>query len=163
MQTAYTIKADFALLCQLVAGGQQPKVIIEKENYIVAMRGCGMNNEQTLEPNTTGCTNALTTVQKDNLLLESAIIKMERTDEAKAIRKQYEAHEITARMSELRQPTLREDGLTNTITTVQKDNLLIEQTKCVGDLNDGKWGGASPPARPRIYGRHCASTSGDYP
>ena len=29
-----------------------------------------MNNEQTLEPNTTGCANALTTVQKDNLCLE---------------------------------------------------------------------------------------------
>jgi len=49
-------------------GGQQPKVITE--NCIVAMRGRGMNNEQTLEPNTTGCVNALTTVQKDNLCLE---------------------------------------------------------------------------------------------
>ena len=29
-----------------------------------------MNNTQTLEPNTTGCVNALTTVQKDNLCLE---------------------------------------------------------------------------------------------
>ena len=38
--------------------------------YIVAMRGRGMNNEQTLEPNTSGVTNALTTVQKDNLCLE---------------------------------------------------------------------------------------------
>ena len=38
--------------------------------YIVAMRGRGMNNEQTLEANTSGTTNALTTVQKDNLCVE---------------------------------------------------------------------------------------------
>lgn len=37
----------------------------------VAMRGRGMNNEQTLEPNTTGTTNAITTVQKDNLVMET--------------------------------------------------------------------------------------------
>lgn len=70
-----------------MAGGQQPKVIIEKEQLCVAMRGRGMDNKQTLEPNTTGCTNAL--------------------------------------------------------TTVQKDNLVIEQTKCIGGLNEGKWGGGN--------------------
>lgn len=39
-------------------------------NYIVASRGRGEHNEQRLEPNLSGCTNALTTVQKDNLVLE---------------------------------------------------------------------------------------------
>lgn len=37
----------------------------------VAMRGRGMDNKQQLEPNMTGTTNALTTVQKDNLLMET--------------------------------------------------------------------------------------------
>ena len=106
--------------------------------YIVAMRGrnpdkptdrtAGKHTEQRLEKAPEGMVNTLTTVQKDNLVLESAIIKMERTNEAKAIRKQYEAHEIEARMSDLRQPTLREDGCTNTLTTVQKDNLLMEES-----------------------------------
>jgi site-specific DNA-cytosine methylase len=39
--------------------------------YIVAMRGRGENNEQQLEPNTQGVVNALTTVQKDNLVMET--------------------------------------------------------------------------------------------
>lgn len=39
-------------------------------NYIVASRGRGENNEQRLEPNNSGCTNTITTVQKDNLVLE---------------------------------------------------------------------------------------------
>lgn len=39
--------------------------------YIVAMRGRGENNEQQLEPNAQGVDNALTTVQKDNLVMET--------------------------------------------------------------------------------------------
>lgn len=39
--------------------------------YIVAMRSRGENNEQQLEPNTQGVVNALTTVQKDNLVMET--------------------------------------------------------------------------------------------
>lgn len=38
-------------------------------NYIVAMRGRGENNEQQLEPQLSGKTNALTSVQKDNLVV----------------------------------------------------------------------------------------------
>jgi DNA (cytosine-5)-methyltransferase 1 len=67
------------------AGGNiQPKVIEETKcvgglsdsvggsyKYIVAMRGRGENNEQQLEPNTQGVVNALTTVQKDNLVMET--------------------------------------------------------------------------------------------
>lgn len=39
-------------------------------NYIVAMRGRGENNEQQLEPQPSGKTNALTSVQKDNLVMQ---------------------------------------------------------------------------------------------
>ena len=39
--------------------------------YIVAMRGRGESNEQQLELNTQGVDNALTTVQKDNLVMET--------------------------------------------------------------------------------------------
>lgn len=40
------------------------------DNFIVAMRGRGENNEQQLEPNTSGKTNTLTSVQKDNLVMQ---------------------------------------------------------------------------------------------
>lgn len=58
-------------------GGLQPKIL---ENKIVAMRGrnhdnpsdrtAGIPTEQRLEANTQGISNCLTSVQKDNLLLE---------------------------------------------------------------------------------------------
>lgn len=40
------------------------------ESICVAMRGRGENNDQQLEPNYTGKTNTLTSVQKDNLVLQ---------------------------------------------------------------------------------------------
>lgn len=48
---------------------------MEKDNYLMepivaASRGCGEMNEQHLEPRTDGVTNTLTTVEKDNLLME---------------------------------------------------------------------------------------------
>lgn len=58
-------------------GNQEPKII---EYQIVAMRGRNPDNpsdrtvgsptEQRLEPNTQGMCNSLTTVQKDNLVME---------------------------------------------------------------------------------------------
>ena len=52
--------------------------------YIVAMRGRGEDNEQQLELNTQGVVNALTTVQKDNLVMEEKGAKQ--NDEEKRIR-----------------------------------------------------------------------------
>lgn len=69
-------------------GGIQPKIMeIQKmEQCIVAMRGrnpenpsdrtAGIELEQRLEPNTEGICNNLTTVQKDNLVLEKKSIKI---------------------------------------------------------------------------------------
>ena len=64
-----------------MGGGQTPMVV---EKTCVAMRGrnpenpsdrtTGCPTEQRLEPNTTACTNTLTTVQKDNLVLEETVI-----------------------------------------------------------------------------------------
>ena len=62
-------------------GGIQPKVI---DSTIVAMRGRGENNEQTLEVNGSGSANALTTVQKDNLVLERNMAESERQSRIKA-------------------------------------------------------------------------------
>ena len=54
------------------------------ETQCVAMRGRGENNEQKLEPNSQGVVNALTTVQKDNLVMEEKGAKQ--NDEEKRIR-----------------------------------------------------------------------------
>lgn len=55
-----------ATLSTMQGGNQEP--------IIVASRGRGENNEQQLEPNITGTTNTLTSVQKDNYVAEPQII-----------------------------------------------------------------------------------------
>ena len=56
------------------------------------------------------------------MIIEANSIRMVRTEEGKALRKQYENHEIHHGFNEHREPELRKDGVTNTLSTVQKDN-----------------------------------------
>lgn len=50
--------------------GQRPT-----DNFIVASRGRGLNNEQHLEPRKDGLTNTITSVQKDNYLASDMRIR----------------------------------------------------------------------------------------
>lgn len=52
-----------------------------------------------------------------------------RTEYGKAIRKKYESGEIKESRHKMTSLEPREDGITNTITTVQKDNLLMIQNQ----------------------------------
>jgi DNA (cytosine-5)-methyltransferase 1 len=88
---------------------------------------------QRLEPNLNGKTNCLTSVQKDNLVV---CLTPKRTDYGKQIRKQYESGEVSAMRKEVSQLEPRSDGKTNTITTVQKDN-LIASTNYIQDYSNG--------------------------
>ena len=106
------------------------------EPFIVASRGrnpenpsdrtLGAPTEQRLEPNFSGCTNTLTSVQKDNYVCEPQVLRAERTEYGKAIRKQYEAGEIDEKIGNMRVMKPRTDGIANTITSVQKDNYVAE-------------------------------------
>ena len=58
------------------------------------------------------------------MIIEAESIRMVRTEEGKALRKQYENHEIHHGFNEHREPELRKDGVTNTLSTVQKDNYI---------------------------------------
>jgi hypothetical protein len=53
-------------------------------------------------------------------------LRYQRTDYAKKIRKQYEAGEIKERRCNMREYTVRTDGCWNTISTVVKDNYILE-------------------------------------
>lgn len=53
-------------------------------------------------------------------------LRMVRTDEGKRLRKAYEAHEVHHGYNEHRKAEPRTDGLCNTLSTVQKDNYLLE-------------------------------------
>ena len=121
-------------------GNRMPLVIEEKEPFIVASRGrnpenpsdrtTGAPTEQRLEPNFTGCTNTLTSVQKDNYVCEPQVLRAERTEYGKAIRKQYEAGEVDEKIGNMREMKPRTDGVSNTITILLKDNYVVEPITC---------------------------------
>ena len=100
-------------------------------------RTAGIPTEQRLEPNFSGCSNTLTTVQKDNYVCEPQVLRAERTEYGKSIRKQYEAGEISEKIGNMREMNPRTDGVSNTITTVQKDNYLVEPIVCEQRKDEG--------------------------
>ena len=109
-----------------------------KDNMcIVAMRGRNPDNpsdrtvgsptEQRLEMNMQGTSNCLTSVQKDNLVMESQVLTPKRTEYGKQIRKAYESGRIQESRHNMTELEPRQDNVSNTLTTVQKDNLLLEK------------------------------------
>ena len=123
-------------LCAGCHGYAMGNIIEEQEPFIVASRGrnpenpsdrtTGAPTEQRLEPNFSGCTNTLTSVQKDNYVCEPQVLRAERTEYGKSIRKQYEAGEIDEKIGNMREMKPRTDGVANTITTLLKDNYVAE-------------------------------------
>lgn len=115
-------------------GTQQIKVC---ESRIVAMRGRNPDNpsdrtagnptEQRLEVNMQGTSNCLTSVQKDNLVIESQVLTPKRTEYGKQIRKAYESGRIQESRHNMTELEPRKDDISNMLTTVQKDNLLLEK------------------------------------
>lgn len=111
-------------------------VIGQMDNTIVAMRGRNPDNpsdrtvespkEQRLEVNMQGTSNCLTSVQKDNLVMESQVLTPKRTEYGKQIRKAYESGQVQESRHNMTELEPRQDNISNTLATVQKDNLLLE-------------------------------------
>jgi len=87
---------------------------------------------QRLETGEDGVTNALTSVQKDNLVIEPQVLKEQRTEYGKVMRKECEAGLMPGFRKTMRKRVPRIDGVTNTLTTVHKDNLVVEPDSFVG-------------------------------
>ncbi len=142
----YSLDGISPTICTFQGGNLEPKIV---EPVIVASRGrnpenpsdrtAGSHVEQRLEPNSEGICNTLTSVQKDNLVLEPTILTPKRTEYGKAVRKDYESGKIQESRHNMTELQPRNDGVSNTLTTVQKDNLLLEP-KLVGGLGEKDWG-----------------------
>ena len=74
-----------------------------------------------------GLSPTLTTNKGEGIkVMEPSALRMVRTEEAKAVRKAYESGELHHGFNELRIPEPRTDGCSNTLSTVIKDNYIIE-------------------------------------
>jgi DNA (cytosine-5)-methyltransferase 1 len=82
------------------------------------MNGC-VYNEQGLSP-------TLTTNKGEGpkILLEPNVLRYERNDHGKQVRKEYELGQVDERIGNMRNPVPRTDGIANTLSTVLKDNML---------------------------------------
>ena len=129
----YDVGGCSPTLSTMQGGNQEPKIL---ESKIVAMRGRNPDNpsdrtvgsptEQRLEVNMQGTSNCLTSVQKDNLVMESQVLTPKRTEYGKQIRKAYESGQIQESRYNMTELEPGKDDISNTLTTVQKDNLLLE-------------------------------------
>lgn len=64
------------------------------------------------------------------------ILKYRRTEYGKQVRKVYESGKIKERRCNMREYVLRNDDITNTVTTVTKDNYLLEITEDESEGNN---------------------------
>ena len=62
-----------------------------------------------------------------------AIVKFERNEFAKKVRKLYEKGELNIKRKEMKKMTIRNDGISNTLTKITKDNMLDEDDSEMSD------------------------------
>lgn len=68
---------------------------------------------------------------------EPNVLIQTRTEEAKRLRKDYENHRINIQRKYMQQLEPRTDGVSNTITSVQKDNMLLEPLRVKANTREG--------------------------
>lgn len=114
--------------------GREPQVLRTVRNeYGKAIRSKYESGEikvkrstmQQLEPRLDGCTNTLTSVQKDNYVAEP--LKRRRSEYGKKVRKVYENHEIKADES-MREYYVGNDGVMPTLTGSRREQKVAIKT-----------------------------------
>lgn len=117
-EVANTIHGGTGSNCNTAQYVLEPKPIVEMDNlgetvsiadpFVVASRG-----------------------REPNVLIQT------RTEEAKRLRKDYENHRINIQRKYMQQLEPRTDGVSNTLTSVQKDNLLVEPVRIKANTQKG--------------------------
>lgn len=111
--------------CQ--GGGKQPMIIDNPKQLGFMDSGTGKHQSNTVYDEKGICPN-ITTIEGGGTqqikIATADAIRMVRTEEGKKLRKQYEKHEIQHGFNEFREPGLRKDGCSNTLTSVTKDNMV---------------------------------------
>ena len=108
----------------LRGGGQGITGVMEEiEPKIAASRGRGKGWQQQLEINDSGTSYTITSVNKDNLLIEPNVLRAERTEQCKQLRKMNGDKGMKFNQGN-KEYSPRTDGVSNTLSTSVKDNML---------------------------------------
>lgn len=88
-----------------------------------------------------GTSNALTRATRLNLVAEPSnepnVLTPKRTEYGKKVRKDWESHKLIQQRKYMQQLEPRTDGVSNTITSVQKDNMLLEPLRIKANTREG--------------------------
>lgn len=96
-----------------------------KQGYAIAKEGDSINLEQPNSKTRRGRVGK-GVAQTLTCSCNQAVLTAKRTEYGKSIRKQYENHEISESRHNMTQLEPRTDGVSNTLTSVQKDNYLYD-------------------------------------
>lgn len=115
------------------------------EPFVVASRGRpkGEQGEYGVkfETKMDGTSNALTRSTRLNLVAEPSnepnVLTPKRTEYGKKVRKEWESHKLIQQRKYMQQLEPRTDGVSNTITSVQKDNMLLGPLRIKANTREG--------------------------
>lgn len=111
---------------------------LKEDNYISEPTSCAMRGRNPNNPSdrTAGIpteqrievggyvANCITSVQKDSMIVEPNVLTPKRTEYGKQVRKMFESGDLKESRHNMTEMQPRKDGVCNTITSVQKDNIL---------------------------------------
>ena len=135
-----------------VGGGVSPTVMNNHgetvsiaEPFVVASRGRPKGGQGEygvkFETKMDGTSNALTRATRLNLVAEPSnepnVLTPKRTEYGKKVRKDWESHKLIQQRKYMQQMEPRTDGVSNTITSVQKDNMLLEPLRIKANTREG--------------------------
>lgn len=117
--------------CQ--GGGREPHIceVMKVKRVGFIDNGTGQHQSNTVY-GTDGVSPGITTIDggtQQIKVVDAQALRMIRTEKGKKLRKAYENHEIHHGFNEHRQAEPREDGCANTLSTVLKDNHIVETQK----------------------------------
>lgn len=115
------------------------------EPFVVASRGRPKGGQGEygvkFETKMDGTSNALTRATCLNLVVEQRnepnVLTPKRTEYGKKVRKEWESHKLIQQRKYMQQMEPRTDGVSNTITSVQKDNMLLEPLRIKANTREG--------------------------
>jgi site-specific DNA-cytosine methylase len=115
------------------------------EPFVVACRGRPKGGQGEygvkFETKMDGTSNALTRATRLNLVAEPSnepnVLTPKRTEYGKKVRKEWESHKLIQQRKYMQQLEPRTDGVSNTITSVQKDNMLLEPLRIKANTREG--------------------------